>query len=57
MASVGGNIGDGRVVFDTTCFKGECLGEGDGRGEGESVEALGANVVDKIGRASCRERV
>ena len=48
MASVGGNIGDGRVVSDTTCPKGESLGEGDGRGEEGSVEASGANGVDDV---------
>ena len=52
MASVGGNIGDGRVVFDTTCFTGECLGEGDGRGEGGSVEASSANGVDDVDGAN-----
>ena len=52
MAYVGGNTGDGRVVSDTKCSKGEGLGEGDGRGEEESVEALGANVVDDLDGAN-----
>ena len=52
VASVVGNIGDGRVVSDTTCLKGEDLGEGDGRGEGGSVEALGTNGVDDVDGAN-----
>ena len=48
VAFMGGNIGDGRVVSDTTCSKGEGLAEGDGKGEGGSVEALGANRVDNV---------
>ena len=52
VASVVGNIGDGRVVSDTTCPKGEGLGEGDGRGEGGSVEASSANWVDDVDDAN-----
>ena len=51
-ASVGGNTGDGRVVSDTTCYKGEGLGKGDGRSEGGSVEASGANGVDDVDGAN-----
>ena len=52
VAFVGGNTGDGRVVSDTTCSKGEGLSEGDGRGEGESVEASGANWIDDVDGAN-----
>ena len=52
VASVVGNIGDGRVVSDTTYPKGEGLGEGDGRGEGGSVETSGANGVDDVDGAN-----
>ena len=43
VAFMGGNIGDGRVVCDMTCSKGEGLVE-----EGGSVEALGANRADNV---------
>ena len=33
VASMGENTGDGRVVSNTTCSKGEGLGEDDGKGE------------------------
>ena len=49
---MGGNTGDSRVVSDMTCSKGEGLGEDDGRGEGESVEASGANGVDDVDGAN-----
>ena len=52
VASVGGNTCDGTVVYDTTCSKREGLGEGDGRGEGESVEASGANWIDDVDGAN-----
>ena len=52
VASVGGNISDGRVVSDTTCCKGEGLSEGDGRSEGGSVEASSANRVDDVDGAN-----
>ena len=52
VAYVEGNIGDGRVVSDTTCCKGEGLGEGEGRGEGGSVKASGANGVDDVNGAN-----
>ena len=52
VASVVGNSSDGRVVSDTTCPKREGLGEGDDRGEGGSVEALGANGVDDVDGAN-----
>ena len=52
VASVVGNTGDGRVVSDTTCPKREGLGEGDGRGEGGSVETLSANGVDDVDGAN-----
>ena len=48
---LGGNTSDSRVVSDTTCSKGEDLGEGDGRGKGGSVEASGANGVDDVDSA------
>ena len=48
VAFMGGNIGDGRVVCDMTCSKGEGLVESDGKGEGGSVEALGANRADNV---------
>ena len=43
-----GNTGDGRVVSDTKYFKGEGLGESDGRGERESMEVSSANRVDVV---------
>ena len=52
VAYMGGNTGDGRVVSDTTCSKEEGLGEGDGRGEGGSVETSGANGVDDVDGAN-----
>ena len=52
VASMGENIGDGRVVYDTTCSKGEGLGEGDGRGERGSVETSCANRVDDVDGAN-----
>ena len=52
VAFVGENISDGRVVSDTTCFKKEGLGEGNGRGEEGSVKALGANGVDDVDGAN-----
>ena len=63
VASVGGNTGDGRMVSNTTCSKGEGLGERDGKGVGGSVEATsaiddvdGANMVSGgcIDRRGCR---
>ena len=48
VASMRGNRGDGRVVFDTTCSKGEGLGEGDSGGERGSMEASSANRVDDV---------
>ena len=52
VASIGGHTGDGRVVSDKTCFKGEGLGESDGRGERGSVEASSANGVDDMDGAN-----
>ena len=52
VASMGGNTGNGRVVFDKTCSKGEGLGESDGRGERGSVEASSANGVDYMDGAN-----
>ena len=52
VASVVGNIGDGRVVSDMTWSKGEGLSEGDGRSEGGSVEASSANRVDDVDGAN-----
>ena len=52
VVSIGRNTGDSRAVSDMTCSKREGLGEGDGRGEGESVEALGANGVDDVDGAN-----
>ena len=52
MFSMGRNTGDGMVVSNMTCFKGEGLGECDGRGKRESVEALGANGVDDVDDAN-----
>ena len=52
VASMGGNTCDGRVVSDTTCSKGEGLGEDDGKGEWGSVEASGTNGVDNVDGAN-----
>ena len=49
---MGGNTCDGRVVSDTTCSKGEGLGEDDGKGEWGSVEASGTNGVDNVDGAN-----
>ena len=52
VAFMGENTGDGRVVSNTTCSKGEGLGEGDGRGERGSVETSCANRVDDVDGAN-----
>ena len=52
VASMVGITGDGRVVSNTTCSKGEGPSEGDGKGEGGSVEAFGANGVDDVDGAN-----
>ena len=46
------NIGDCRVVSDTKYFKGEGLGESDGRGEREGMEVSSANRVDVVDTAN-----
>nr|CAN61542.1 hypothetical protein VITISV_008488 [Vitis vinifera] len=46
------NTDDGRVESDTKYFKGEGLGEGDGRGERESMEVSSANRVDVVDNAN-----
>ena len=52
VVSIGRNTGDSRAVSDMTCSKREGLGEGDGKGEGGSVEASSANGVDDVDGAN-----